>query len=170
MISLCTVQLWDRFKATSKKRKKKVLFLRFAFRRYFPNLEIILKGLTASLAQLVFYNNENIQCNFETSKNCAFINKPVSTIKKNNPISHLCGVSESEKLHAIAEVHSLQPPSLAWLIIPQITNPLISRKSHPHMPAPLYFINMSFLFNTSLSLFALFTHSRHLAKKRWKIK
>lgn len=34
------------------------------------------------------------------------------------------------------------------------------------MPAPHYFINMSFLINTSLSLFALYTlKSRHLAKK-----
>lgn len=86
-------------------------------------------------------------------------------------MSHLCGVNESEKLHAIAKVRSLYPPSPAWLIISQITNPLIWRKSHPHMPAPHYFINMSFLFNTSLSLFALFTlKSRHLAKKRWKKK
>lgn len=69
-------------------------------------------------------------------------------------------------LSNIPEVLSLQPPSLARLIIPQITNPLISRKSHPRMPAPHYFINMSFLINTSLSLFALYTlKSRHLAKK-----
>lgn len=69
-------------------------------------------------------------------------------------------------LSTIPEVLSLQPPSLARLIIPQITNPLISRKSHPRMPAPHYFINMSFLINTSLSLFALYTlKSGHLAKK-----
>lgn len=123
VISLCTVQLWDRITATSKKEKKSAS-LRFVFQRYFPTLKIILKGLTASLAQFVFYISENIQCNFDTSKSHTFINKPVSTIK-NNPMSHLCGVNESEKLHAIAKVRSLYPPSPAWLIISQITNPLI---------------------------------------------
>lgn len=107
---------------------------------------------------------QDIFSNFDISKSHTFINKPVCSIK-NKYMSHLCGVC-MWTLHAIPEVLSQQPPSLARLIIPQITNPLISRKSHPCMPAPHYFINMSFLINTSLSLFALYTlESRHLAKK-----
>lgn len=52
--SLCILQLWDTIKAASKKREKKKASLRFVSQRYFPTLKIILKGLTASLAQFVF--------------------------------------------------------------------------------------------------------------------